>query len=80
MKHVVDFRLKIHMFCLLDAAALYYDWSSGVRIRANIGHIEDWANRNQLDEEFGQQFEKLLKATEFLSTSKSLLMRVLVAF
>ncbi|KAK3090623.1 hypothetical protein FSP39_013235 [Pinctada imbricata] len=58
-----------------DAGAMYYNWSAGVRIRANLGEIEDWAVRNGLDEEFGQLFEKLLTAAEFLSTSKTLLLK-----
>ena len=42
----------------------------------NLGHIEDWAQRNGFEEEFSQVSEKLLTAAEFLSTSKSLLLKV----
>lgn len=47
-----------------------------MRIRANLGELEEWATRNGLDEEFNQLFEKLLTAAELLSTSKSLLLKV----
>uniref|UniRef100_K1RD97 Ras-associating and dilute domain-containing protein n=1 Tax=Magallana gigas TaxID=29159 RepID=K1RD97_MAGGI len=60
---------------LKDAGPIYYNWTAGVRIRANLGELEDWATRNGLDEEFGQLFEKLLTAAELLSTSKSLLLK-----
>ncbi|XP_060076128.1 ras-associating and dilute domain-containing protein-like [Ylistrum balloti] len=58
---------------LKDAAEQYYCWTAGVRIKANLGKIEEWAVRNNLDEEFEQLFERLLTIAEFLSTSKTLL-------
>ena len=61
-----------------DAGPTYYNWTAGVRIRANLGELEDWASRNGLDEEFGQLFEKLLTAAELLSTSKALLLKVCI--
>ncbi|XP_061191277.1 ras-associating and dilute domain-containing protein-like [Saccostrea echinata] len=60
---------------LRDAGSTYYNWTAGVRIRANIGELEEWATRNGLDEEFNQIFEKLLTAAELLSTSKSILLK-----
>ncbi|KAK3590954.1 hypothetical protein CHS0354_034526 [Potamilus streckersoni] len=53
----------------------YYNWSSGVRIRANLTVIEDWATRNGLEDEFGQTFERLLAASELLATSKNILLK-----
>jgi len=61
---------------ILDAGPIYYNWAAGVRIRANLGQIEDWACQNDMEEEFGQLFEKLLTAAEFLSTSRTLLIKV----
>ncbi|CAG2205486.1 unnamed protein product [Mytilus edulis] len=58
-----------------DSGPLYYNWTAGVRIRTNLGQIEDWAQRNGFEEEFAQVSEKLLTAAEFLSTSKSLLLK-----
>lgn len=63
--------------CFVDSGPVYYNWSAGVRIRSNIGQIEDWAQRNGFEEEFSQVSEKLLTAAEFLSTSKSLLFKVM---
>lgn len=61
---------------IADSGPLYYNWTAGVRIRTNLGQIEDWAQRNGFEEEFAQVSEKLLTAAEFLSTSKSLLLKV----
>lgn len=58
-----------------DSGPVYYNWTAGVRIRTNLGQIEDWAQRNGFEEEFTQVSEKLLTAAEFLSTSKSLLLK-----
>ncbi|OPL33682.1 hypothetical protein AM593_09603, partial [Mytilus galloprovincialis] len=58
-----------------NSGPLYYNWTAGVRIRTNLGQIEDWAQRNGFEEEFAQVSEKLLTAAEFLSTSKSLLLK-----
>ncbi|XP_069124217.1 ras-associating and dilute domain-containing protein-like [Argopecten irradians] len=58
---------------LKDAAEQYYCWTAGVRIKANLAKLEEWAVRNNLDEEFEQLFERLLTVAEFLSTSKTLL-------
>lgn len=67
----------LSMFTLFpDSGHNYYNWPAGVRIRANLGILEDWATRNGLDEEFGHLFEKLLSAAELLSTSKNLLLKV----
>lgn len=66
------------MYLNSDAGPTYYNWTAGVRIRANLGELEDWASRNGLDEEFGQLFEKLLTAAELLSTSKALLLKVCI--
>jgi hypothetical protein len=63
-------------FSFTDSGQTYYNWTAGVRIRANLGELEEWATRNGLDEEFSQLFEKLLTAAELLSTSKSLLLKV----
>ncbi|OWF53328.1 ras-associating and dilute domain-containing protein-like [Mizuhopecten yessoensis] len=56
-----------------DAAEQYYTWAAGVRIKANLGKLEEWAIRNNLDEEFEHLFERLITVAEFLSTSKALL-------
>ncbi|XP_033736728.1 ras-associating and dilute domain-containing protein-like [Pecten maximus] len=58
---------------LKDAAEQYYCWTAGVRIKANLARLEEWAIRNNLDEEYEQLFERLLIVAEFLSTSKTLL-------
>ena len=64
--------------CLLfsEKSSQYYNWASGVRIRANLGQLEDWATQNGLEDEFGQMFEKLLAASELLATSKNTLVKV----
>lgn len=69
---------QFSMYLNSDAGPTYYNWTAGVRIRANLGELEDWASRNGLDEEFGQLFEKLLTAAELLSTSKALLLKVCI--
>ena len=54
----------------------YYNWQCGVRIRANLSQLEDWATQNGLEDEFGQMFERLLAASELLATSKNTLVKV----
>lgn len=64
-------------FCLLtDSGQRYYNWQNGVRIRANLSQLEDWATQNGLEDEFGQMFERLLAITELLATSKNTLVKV----
>ncbi|KAL5018887.1 hypothetical protein ScPMuIL_004609 [Solemya velum] len=58
-----------------DTGSKYYNWASGVRVRANLSHIEDWATRNDLLKEFSKSFDKLIVASELLSTSKTILMK-----
>ena len=59
-----------------EVSSQYYNWSSGVRIRANLSQLEDWATQNGLEDEFGQMFERLLAASELLATSKNTLVKV----
>ena len=56
----------------------YYSWQCGIRIRANLSELEDWATQNGLDDEFGQMFETLLTVTELLATSKNILTKVII--
>ncbi|KAH3869879.1 hypothetical protein DPMN_033052 [Dreissena polymorpha] len=58
-----------------ESGTQYYQWQSGVRVRANLGQLEDWATRNGLEDEFGQMFERLLAVTELLATSKNTLVK-----
>ncbi|WAQ95535.1 RADIL-like protein [Mya arenaria] len=55
----------------------FYNWQSGVRLRANLGQLEDWATQNGLEDEFGQMFELLLAVTELLATSRNTLVKSL---
>ena len=56
----------------------YYSWQCGIRIRANLSELEDWATQNGLDDEFGQMFETLLTVSELLATSKNIITKVII--
>ncbi len=64
------------VFPLAASGVQYYSWATGVRIRANLSQLEDWATQNGLEDEFGQMFERLLAASELLATSKNKLVKV----
>ena len=63
-----------------ETASMFYNWQSGVRIRANLSQLEDWATQNGLEDEFGQMFERLLATSELLATSKNTLVKVCLSF
>ncbi|XP_060583806.1 ras-associating and dilute domain-containing protein-like [Ruditapes philippinarum] len=58
-----------------DGGVRYYNWQSGVRVRANLSQLEDWATQNGLEDEFSQMFEPLLAVSELLATSKNTLVK-----
>lgn len=58
-----------------DSGVTYFNWQSGVRIRANLSQLEDWATQNGLEDEFSQMFERLLAVSELLATSKNTLVK-----
>ncbi|XP_052820979.1 ras-interacting protein 1-like [Mya arenaria] len=58
-----------------ESGTEFYNWQSGVRLRANLGQLEDWATQNGLEDEFGQMFELLLAVTELLATSRNTLVK-----
>ena len=75
--NILSWPEKYLIYCLLtESSSQYYNWSSGVRIRANLSQLEDWATQNGLEDEFGQMFERLLAVSELLATSKNTLIKV----
>ncbi|XP_045211563.2 ras-associating and dilute domain-containing protein-like [Mercenaria mercenaria] len=58
-----------------ESGVRYYNWQCGVRVRANLSQLEDWATQNGLEDEFSQMFERLLAMSELLATSKNTLVK-----
>ncbi|KAL4240013.1 hypothetical protein ACF0H5_000808 [Mactra antiquata] len=58
-----------------ESGIRYYNWQCGVRVRANLSQLEDWATQNGLEDEFSQMFERLLAVSELLATSKNTLIK-----
>lgn len=58
------------------AGGKFYRWTKGVQIRGNLDVLEDFANRNGLQEQFSSHMKKIVAAVALLSIPKAQLMSV----
>lgn len=54
----------------------FYQWSTGVRMRANLDLLLDWANETGLGELASEQTQKLSSAVNLLATPRKNLLQV----
>ena len=58
------------------AGGKFYRWTKGVQIRGNLDVLEEFANRNGLQEQFTAHMKKIVAAVALLSIPKAQLMSV----
>lgn len=58
------------------AGGKFYRWTKGVQIRGNLDVLEEFANRNGLQDQFSGHMKKIVDAVALLSIPKAQLMSV----
>ena len=54
----------------------FYRWAKGVQMRGNLDAIEDWAESNNLKNQFAEYLAKFKCAVDLLATPKAQLLQV----
>ena len=62
------------------AGGMFYRWTKGVQMRANLECLETWAQSNRLAAQFEKYMNKILNAVDLLACSKVDLTQVIFFF